>query len=316
MILKNFLNIAFCLFVLSKSYESHVELTSDQIRPTDIVYKMTTEDTEVDEYRDYSNYKTKTKKIATIPDEVFLNPANGSDAVVSNPKNPLEIIIIKRPDNKLGLPGGYNRIGEDPLEGLIRKFKSKVNFKVGQDQIIAEPLPGYIGNPEILKLKKVNRFAGPFMGVFGLPARDKKRNVIASLYHLIVNEKYTNPVPTGEPFSKDAFYCDVLKLLARNIDKITDDLNSHPLKAKVTEILENDKKEMANKNNMEMGDIDKCAQKFGIDYLNMINIYYLFLIDKKIINADGSKGRNYERYEWMYNKTTLLDKVKNNRLVL
>jgi hypothetical protein len=295
-----------------------LELTSDTMRSTDIVYKYPEEVSDLKKYEDYSVYKTGNKKEASMPAETFINPANGSDAIVSNPQNPLEVIIIQKPDDKLGIPGGYNSYAEDPLDGVVKKFKKKVHFNVNGEEFIAEPIAGYIGRPNLLKMKKVTRPAGPFMGLFGLPLRDPRRQAIANLYHLIISEQYVNPIPTGGNLSKDAFYCNVLELLARNMDKLTDDLNSHPLKDKVEEVLKNDKDKLSESGSEDsnIASLDKCAQEFGNDYIFMIYRYYLFLVEKKIVNADGSNGKNYEKYNWMYNKSELLRRVKNKNLVL
>jgi hypothetical protein len=294
---------------------SMLELNSASMRPTDIVYKKVLDEDETEElvkYQDYSVLKTDQMKQASLPEENYLHIFPGSDAVVSKATNPLEIVIIKRPDGGLALPGGYNNLGENALDGAMRKFKEKVNFDVDGEIYEAEPLPGYLGNPEMMTLNKKSLPVGPFMGIYGLPDRDPKRQCVASLYHLMIDEKYTNPVPV-EGKSEDAFFCNIFEVMARNVDQITDDVESLALKAKFDEVLASDAEVMKQEENKEkeIGEVIKCAQEWDNDYINQVYRYYQFLVTRKVLNADGSNGANLESYSWMYNKTVLMTKFKN-----
>jgi len=303
------LSYAICLFVLTDATMSMVNLTSSDTRQTDIVYSKKLEEDEVEEpisYKDFSVYKTEAFRNASMPDETFLHPLPGSDAIVSNPKNPLEIIIIERPSGNLGIPGGWNMYGENSFDGAVFKFKSKVNFQIEDKVFEAEPLPGFIGRPTLMDLKKKVPFAGPFLGLYGISDRDPNRQGVCSLFHLIIKEEYTNPIPV-EGKSQDAFFCDIIAILARNADAITDDIGSHPLKEAFEKVSQQDIALMDQQNDdVKISDLDKCAKEFDLDYVLLIYRYYQALVSRKILNEDGSVGPNMKKYEWMYNKTALL----------
>lgn len=311
---KTMLCHAISLLVFTQITVSMVELNSEMIRPTDIIYKKVEEDDQSEEtftYKDFSLLETDNVKKASVPDETFLQIFPGSDAVVSKALNPLEVIVIKRPDAGLGLPGGFNNYGETGLDGAIRKFKERVHFDVEGQTFSAEPVAGLLGMPDLMSLGKHSQPIGPYMGTYAMPERDPSRHVLASLYHLMIDEKYVNPKPVEEK-SEEVHFCNILELLARNMSQITDNVEEHPLAGKTAEVLDNDKKVMAEEENKEkeIGEVIPCAQKFDNDYLVMIYRYYQRLVTFKIINADGSNGSNFDKHPFLYNKTILMKKIK------
>jgi hypothetical protein len=309
----NFIYVISLYLFISSTWAMTLE-TSSSMRPTDIVYKKVESDAEpVIEYQDYQIKNTEMKKQATLPNEIYLNMPVMSSCMVPNPQNPKQIILVKHLNKKLGLPGGYLDYGEDPSVGAARKFSEKVNFKMENESIKkAGLIAGFFGRPTLEVMRMKSTPYGPFMGVFGIGNRATKRPNISFVYNFIIGNDYVTPV-LGNKAALDVMYCDVVEMLARNLDQITDEVENHPLNDLREKVLEKDAQMLQEANQDEaeektLAQLDKCQQELQDDTLQVLNLYYLNLIKFWIIEDKGDLKEDAKSYLW--NKSELA-KYKN-----
>ena len=315
MLSKTHLCYVLCLFVFTDLSYSRIDFDSKDKRVTDITYTLIDDESNSEFDTNYVDFTGK-KINGSIPSKIYPYANTGSDVLVSNPKNPLEVIIILRENDKISLPGGWNSYGETPYQGAISKFRSKVHFKKdGEDAIIQVGMyPGLFGR-SVMEGFGVNILPnGPFLGMSGVSDRDPQRPSVVSLFHFSISEKYTTPV-AGEKV-KDAMFCNVITMLARNLNLVTDDMENHPLKTQFDKITLDDTQLLDNalQNNSEitLGELDKCAKEVHIDHILMIYKYYLAMIKNEIINEFGELNEDIESKKYMFNKDALEAKLKNH----
>ena len=316
------LSYVICLSVMIVKISSMDEFTSSDLRPTDFVFKMN-EDSDGKQEVKYADFQSK-QNVADIPEKIFLQPNMGSDAAVSHPEDPRKIIMVQRPDEKLGFPGGFNGYGEDNYKAAARKFMEEVLFKVpvpsdveGETKIhelAAAPSPGFFGR-NILQFMNQKNFnnRGPMLGVFGVSDRDPRKQAITVLYHFSLRSKYT------EPFTKNkdllgAFFCDVTELLARNLDQITDSPSEHPLHPLFEKLSLEDQTLVSAHEDASLGSLIPCANEVAFDYIKMIHTYYKAMVKSNIINADGSPHEDMSKFKILYNKDAFEEHQKKKLL--
>lgn len=345
--IKNTLSYVTCLLVLAAGLRSTDEYSSSTSRPTDFVFQINEEARTVEakqkeavEFQDFSNRGTDSKHRASIPDRIFLHPNSGADAIVSNPADPREVLMIQRKHGRLGLPGGFVGYGEDPYFAAVRKFMEEINFKITevkqvkkeqkeeQDEdefeevevtklVAAGPYPGFFGRTMMSSMTpKSKSIRGPLLGIFGVANRDPRKQAISFVYHMSIGDRFTAPVPGGD--SKDALFCSVPELLARNLEEVTDEAEMHPLHelsekleqkdALMVEELQNQKPGSTLKNSL------RCAIEVDFDYLKMLNKYYLSMVALGIVTEAGELTDKAEHLKVYYNKDALKTARSQNML--
>ena len=236
-----------------------------------------------------------------------------ASALVANPRNPKSVVLVKQLNKKLALPGGYINYTEEPLVGAARKFSEKVHFHVEKDKGMQAGLAsGFMGTANMNSLKKGSSPLGSFFGVYGVADRNKKRPSILFVYNFLIGKDFVKPI-LGNDASLDVMYCDIVKILARNLDAITDKKDEHPLKPLAQQLSQENAEMLANANKdgvqkFTLGDLDKCQQEFCSDFLLIINKYYLRLVNFKIIAENGELIDSEGEKAYLYNKTALLEK--------
>lgn len=311
---KNFINIISLYLFISSTWTMTME-TSETMRPTDIIFEKTNADDNPEiKYQDYQ-MKEKDVRIASIPDKLYLNMPVMASCMVPNPTDPKQLVFVKNLNQKLDLPGGYLNYAEDPSVGAARKFSEKVIFEMDNGSKKHPGLiGGFFGRPSLEVMQKKSTPYGPFMGVFGVGNRATKRPNIKFVYNFIMGQEYVKPV-LGNEASLDAMFCDVINILARNLETITDDVEHHPLKPLADKLEEEDVQTLYEANQgseteKTLEELNKCQQNFQDDTFNILNLYYLNLIKFKIIEANGDMKPNAQSILW--NKTDILNRKKSD----
>lgn len=309
-----------CTILLSTPHLTMITETSETMRPTDIIYKKTEADnSKAFKYQDFTIKGTQSVIQASVPEETFLSMPIMASALVTHPKDPKSVVLVKQLNKKLALPGGYINYAEDPLIGAARKFSEKVHFHVGEDTEEestkqAGLTSGLMGMVTMNTLKKGTSPFGPFFGVFGVGDRNTKRPNMLFVYNFIIGDDFVKPV-LGNEASLDVMYCDIVKILARNLDAVTDKPEEHPLKPLAEQLKQEDAEMLENANqdgsqDLTLGELEECQQEFCSDFLLVINRYYLRLVSFHILNENGELLDIEGKKAYFYNKTKLIEKSK------
>ena len=141
----------------------------------------------------------------------------GTDAIVLDPRNPENILLILReePENSISLIGGFiNNL--KPKEAAVFRFRSKVKTSDDSDYPIADGSLG-MAEMESMTLQSTSR-NGPFLGIRGNPDRSPG-HIIASSYHLVTSAEAAEKFEPLDSRVLKVISCKMIDTLAKNVNQ-------------------------------------------------------------------------------------------------